>query len=881
MKQVSKIGCRSIAKIGWLHIRLTQMWLFILFLLLFAGSCTQTNVEDDLIPSHALKDVDAVFNLNVLANQTPVTRSITFTANGTIESDTLAVGIKDSIQTKAIASLNNEQENQIVNLWVGQFDVVTGECLFSKFVETLTSNTINLKLKQNKEGHKSRVYFVSNAGDLSSIADTVSLKKHKLLYESTDDGLPNNNLCKMVGTWEGELKASGEKDVNVDLTRLIAKITFKYVIGANFKFIPTSVVLKNAPNASQLEVPMGQLADIDYKSYNGAANSKGSTIYWYLPENMAGTVNNENAVDSEKKKIGTGVSNATCIELTGEAEQGGVIYKDVTFRFFPGDGCNNYDILRNTHYTMTVSLVGIDVSDARITVGKIPDIEIDDADIPAKKGGTKTVQITARPGQKWKLNMPDWLSVLLNDTTKIPVNSDFSYQGPAKLEFKAETANPTLEKREASFEINESSQKFVITQDGSTLKTEEKVSLKAEATSKGSSSFTTTEGLPWSASLINGGDWLSWDEESPVISGSEAPGNALALNVMALTSNPSSSKRTGAIIVKSGSSVGTDYPGLKQEITVEQEAATLLVSETEKTVEAKASKDNTSTFTATAGLSWNVDVTSTGDWLSLKGTKSGTKNTTGGAQNITYDAVVNPDSTARAGIITVKAGNAVDGIDDEGLTKTIAVTQSASSLIAGDSITLAATKDATGVLKFTGTEGLGIIITPPSWITLTESAPKTTTGSEQSVGYKTNVVNLDSTERTAENIEVKAGNITQNVSVKQSGSIFTLSKTEIVLEDTAVFGSVMVKGTKGLPWTVSPSEATNGFTPATVFETANGDEQTLIFNTSANEGGAREATFAIAVKGGNHSKKVTVKQKAGLTIVTVDAAAVSAYLNFL
>lgn len=145
--------------------------------------------------------------------------------------------------------------------------------------------------------------------------------------------------------------------------------------------------------------------------------------------------------------------------------------------------------------------------------------------------------------------------------------------------------------------------------------------------------------------------------------------------------------------------------------------------------------------------------------------------------------------------------------------------------------------------------------------------------------YKTNAVNLNSTERTAANISVKAGNITKPVAIKQSGSTFSVSKTEIELENTVTTGSVTVKGTDGLPWTVSPSEQTNGITPATSSSTATGADQTLTFNATANKGGAREATFTVAVPGGNHSKTVKVKQKAGLTgiTVTIDQSVLQSY----
>ena len=977
MKRVSETGWRPLTRIGRLRIGLLLGWLFVYLVLLLTGGCTQTEVEEDVIPPHALKDVEAGFNLNVLANQTPATRSITFTSEGTIEADTLVAAVGDTVRTRAAAPLSEVQENKIASLWVGQYDATSGARLFSKYISSMTDNIVNVKLKQSQSGAKSRVWFVANASDLGEVATENALKERILAHKSTNEGLPEDNLCKMTGTWEGIVQEGGVKEVTVNLKRLLAKITFTYSMGEGFAFTPSSVLLKSVPDVSQVEVPTGQLTSgVTYtREYTGTASQSGATVYWYLPENMAGTVSGENAVDSEKKKTGKGVTNATYIVLSGEAVQGGVTYKNVSFTFYPGTNMNNYDIVRNSHYTMTVKLVGIDVSDERISVGEIPPIEVDPTEMPANKGGEKDIQITARPGQEWVFDMPDWLSALL-DGKEITSGATITHQGPANVKFRAVEANPKAEKRSVSFniEVNGTDQEITITQSGSTLTKGSDVSLTAVKDSEGESSFTATEGLQWSAAL-SGDGWLGWAATNSGTSGTEAPVGAQTLKVKTTAANPSAQARTGKITVKAGASVGdATYTGLKQEIAVSQagstvngstinsiaakgatgdasftataglawassvtsgswiilnsggsgapttggpqtinytaavnpssstrsgtitvragdgstgptgnivlnqSGATLSVDAATKTVVAEASTGNASTFTATAGLSWNVGVASTGNWLTLTSTTNGTNNTTGTAQTITYSAVVNPDASTRAGTITVKAGSAVSSTD-AGLTKTITVTQSASSLtVSGNPTTLAATKDAAGTLTFNGTSGLSFSATKPAWLTLTGTTTGTTTGSNQTFGYKTNTVNPNSTERKA-TVTVQAGSMTKDVEITQSGSTFTVSKTEIELENTATSGSVTVKGTDGLPWTVSPSEQTSGITPATTSSTATGADQTLTFNATANTGGAREATFTVAVTGGNHSKEVKVKQKAGLTgiTVTIDQSVLTSY----
>ena len=688
-------------------IRVSKTRLFALLFLLVAGSCTETYVEEDEIPLHALKEVDAGFILNVLANRTPVTRCITFTPDGTIESDTLAVGAGDSVRTKAASPLSEMQESQIASLWVGQYDVETGTRLFNQYIPSMTGTTVNLKLKQSQTGSRSRVYFVSNAGDLGAIATEAILKKHTLAYSSTSEGLPDNNLCKMMGYWEGEVAADGVKDIKVELTRLIAAITFTYSTSDDLTFRPTSLVLKNAPTLSQVEAPTEQLTTggIGYNTYTGTVNEAGATTYWYLPENMAGTVSGANAVDSEKKKTGRGVTNATCIELTGTAVQGGVTYGDVTFRFYPGSDKNNYDIVRNSRYTMDVTLIGIDISDERITVGKIPPIVVDPAEMPAKKGGEKEIQITARPGQPWVFDMPAWLSALL-DGQNIPSGATITHQGPANVVFRAEEANPKAESRSVSFNIkvNGVDQKITIVQAGSTLTKDSDISLKAEAPSESASAFTATEGLQWLASL-SGDGWLDWSASNPGSSGTEAPDGSQPLKVKATTSNPLARARSGKITVKAGASVGdAGYTNLTQEIEVLQAGS--IVTGSTVNLSAEAVSHQASAFVATAGLDWVANVTN-GDWITLIGTTSGNL-TTGNPQNITFDVEVNPSSTQRSGEVVVRAGDETDGP-----TGTIIVNQSGSSFDATGATTMI-DAEATSVVfgSVIATTGLGWTISP-------------------------------------------------------------------------------------------------------------------------------------------------------------------------
>ena len=970
--------------------RISKIGLCICLLSALFGGCTQTDVEEESLPLPAGTKVDVGFRLNVLSSHSPQTRSITFTPGGTFESDTLAMpdtpttlptpptpatGVGDSVRTKAAAGLTEEQENKIANLWVGQYEATSGKRLYNEYFGTVSdTKDILLQLPLNASGVKSHVYFIANAGDLGAVTDEKTLKA-KTLTCTTGAGVPVDNRCKMAGMWEGEVVSGGLKDIPVEMIRLMAKITFTYAIGGDgFTFTPTAVALTNAPEVSRVEVTDAQLPGISYNKYSGEANASGATMCWYLGENMAGT--GTPSVDSNKKKIGAGVTNATCIELTGEAKQLGVEYKDVTFRFYPGADMNNYDIVRNGHYEMNVTLVGIDLLDERITVGTIPPIEVDPDKIPAE-GGEKAVAITTRPGQPWSFTMPDWLTALIGGKTA-GGGSTVSDNKPYTIPFTA-AVNPTAEVREAEIVIDlqeGTAQTIKIGQNASQLTKGSDISLAAAADSEGSSSFTATKGLKWQASLS---DWLSWTTANPAASGDAATGSAQNLKIKATTSNPSSSQRSGTITVKAGASVDdATYTGLKQEIAVSQAGstvngsiinsiaakgatgsssftataglpwtssitsgdwitinsgetgtpttgsaqtinytaavnpsssvrsgkitvragdpsagptgdivlnqlgATLSVSGATTVAATASTTDYVSTFSATKGLSWNVSDNM--DWLTLTGTTEGTNNTTGTNQDIKYSVGLNPNETSRNGNITVKAGNAVGGTD-AGLTKTIAITQSASSLAASGTSPLGAAKDAAGTLKFTGTKGLAVTVTPPSWIALTATAPATTTGAEQTVGYKATETNPNSTARTAANITVKAGNITKTVAVAQSASSLTasVSSTTALAATTGAGGTYTMNGTSGLSYSFTagfPSwlTVTNG-SASTGGGTTTGSNQQLTYKTASVNPNGAERKATVTIKAGNISKSVEIKQAASSFSRTNPSAQIAAAAN--
>ncbi|WP_449039776.1 BACON domain-containing protein [Parabacteroides goldsteinii] len=853
----------------------TGMWVW---LLLLAVSCTRTEVEEKDLPPHPAKEVEAVFNLNVLANRPLQTRSITFTPEGTFEVDSVAPCMTDSVATKSVTALTEGDESLISQLWVGQYDAA-GNRVFSQYISPVVGTTVNLKLKESGEATH-HVWFVANCDDLGEIATETALKEHIFTYASTTDGLPENRLCGMTGMWSGVIRDNGVESIGVDMTRTVAKISFSYLIGGNgFSFKPSSVKLKSVPDKIRMEETTTQLTDVTYGEYTGESSADGATMHWYLPENRAGVVTGENATTSEKEKTGRGVSNATCIELTGTAVQGGVTYENVTFRFFPGStDMNDYNIKRNHYYTMSVTLKGIDVTDQRITVGTIPPIDTGGLQpMPAGKGGTTGLQVTARPGDEWTIKLPNWLSALLNDNIPVGYGANITHQGPAKIVFKAETANPTAQQRSFSFQMNVTGeeQNIEIVQEGSTMNVGSAISLEAASGSEGQSTFTLTKGLNWRALLSDG--WLSWASGDLAINGDEATGGEQILKVKAASSNPYASARTGSITVEGGGSVGSStYNDLKKEISVEQTGSTVTCPTQPVEISAEGANDASSSFTATSDLPWKTVVTEPNGWLTLTGQTTGT--TTTNPLNVVFNVPVNPNSEERTGAITVRVGD-----ESKGPTGNIAVQQAASSLTVDEIPTsLAPTAEASGSVAFTATKGLSYTITHPDWLAFTGETTGTTSGDKQTFNYKTNSVNKNKEVRSG-NISVAAGNMAEETAISQEASVFKVEPTEITLPNTESSGTVSITGTPGLPWSVTRSSGNDGntITVSPAKGTIQNDAQVVTFNALANSGNMRSATFTIAITESDHSVEINVNQEEKLTALdlVIDQNVLISYFN--
>ena len=119
---------------------------------------------------------------------------------------------------------------------------------------------------------------------------------------------------------------------------------------------------------------IGEFADLTPEDKTLTATAK-ECGWCYLPENGRGT---GSATDQTQKTAATALGGAegqgnyaTYIEIVGDYTTDlGYKYTGNIYRIYLGaDAVSNYDVKRNTHYTVTATIKGVSEMDARITIG--------------------------------------------------------------------------------------------------------------------------------------------------------------------------------------------------------------------------------------------------------------------------------------------------------------------------------------------------------------------------------------------------------------------------------------------------------------------------------------------------------------------------------
>ena len=298
-----------------------------------------------------------------------------------------------AMDTRAVSGVD---ENRIKDLWVIQFNA-DGTALLQtpQYITTVTSWGTSYKVRAKIiKTSDSSLYFIANTGDntLYSDVSTAADVESKTLAVTNEASLAPGNALPMCGCYTGKPSASVS---DVAMKRAVAKVTFKLAVDIPGDFALTSVKVYNAPTAlqpfrdtSKLDPGtseadcypatsvgfIGEFADLTPEDKTLTATAK-ECGWCYLPENGRGT---GSATDQRNKTAATALGGAegqgnyaTYIEIVGDYTSDlGYKYTGTIYRIYLGaDAVSNYDVKRNTHYTVTATIKGVSEMDARVTVG--------------------------------------------------------------------------------------------------------------------------------------------------------------------------------------------------------------------------------------------------------------------------------------------------------------------------------------------------------------------------------------------------------------------------------------------------------------------------------------------------------------------------------
>lgn len=295
-------------------------------------------------------------------------------------------------------------EGNVANIWILQFNG-TGDAstLVRSEYKATVGNLADLQIILN-QGLGQRIIFIANTFDSALFNEanaplntyTYLQFKQKTFLISDESGMFTGSTTKhlrMYGSYEGNVP---NKNSSVLLYRIGARVNLTY-ISEDVSSIPdatrlrvTSMQLRDVPSTSSfISNPFNStlLTPANILSYPVTTGSKtgvsgeaytigdyAGNVSYYIPENIRGV---SASVGSQQQKPTYAPEKSTWIEIKGEGvSSDGRVNENVTFKLYLGNNLtSNYNINTNTQYNITLKFKGVSLTDARLEVVRISDVE--------------------------------------------------------------------------------------------------------------------------------------------------------------------------------------------------------------------------------------------------------------------------------------------------------------------------------------------------------------------------------------------------------------------------------------------------------------------------------------------------------------------------
>ena len=255
-------------------------------------------------------------------------------------------------------------EEAIKNIWVFQYDNKGNQLIVPRYYEVNTTiiKELNIRLA---EGEESRVYVLANTGDPEWAKDKDLTTVEKFVayeYPFTEDNVEMGEDEYLL--MEGNVKETIKKEtdllpVDIHLTRMMAKISFKYITTEASKNLKvTRVIINNMPEKMRMEeTPVEE----NYPGPNGedfATRSvtidkrlaSGEVYTFYMPANRRGETDN---TDPSLKNNGA-PDKALYVQLFVTSRTNG---SNFLYTIYLGaNDKNDYNVRRNHNYNISLKI---------------------------------------------------------------------------------------------------------------------------------------------------------------------------------------------------------------------------------------------------------------------------------------------------------------------------------------------------------------------------------------------------------------------------------------------------------------------------------------------------------------------------------------------
>ena len=255
-------------------------------------------------------------------------------------------------------------EEAIKNIWVFQYDNKGNQLIAPRYYEVNTTiiKELNIRLA---EGEESRVYVLANTSDpeWAKDKDLTTIEKFVAYeYPFTEENVEMGKDEYLL--MEGNVKETIKKEtdllpVDIHLTRMMAKISFKYVTAAEAKdLVVTRVIINNMPKKMRMEeTPVEENYpgpnDEDFATRSVTIDKKlasGEVYTFYVPANRRGISKN---TDPKLKNNGA-PEKALYVQLFISSKSNG---SNFLYTIYLGaNDYNDYNVRRNHNYNITLKL---------------------------------------------------------------------------------------------------------------------------------------------------------------------------------------------------------------------------------------------------------------------------------------------------------------------------------------------------------------------------------------------------------------------------------------------------------------------------------------------------------------------------------------------